>query len=516
MNIVKKLIIVISIFSLSLVLVGGFGLNALHTSKQNLDNLANDFIPSINVIDNAIQQRDTIKSDLLLAFISNDNKARDVYLGKVQSDFDLLQKSLDFYQTNLLTNDVDKGLLQNDKQLSDVYREAVKKFIADHQVNGQAANEQAYGENGTVILPGNELSASLAKHLKFNVDFANSTQGENAVNYQRTFLILLTLICGALLAAGLISVFVIRYVKNSLNNFSDKLQTINQTLDLTQIADEYHQDEIGNTAKNFNALINRFDSILHDVHTSSESVAVASREIATANIELSARTEEQSAALEQTAASMNQLSATVTQNVDNTRQANILSKHANDTVDLSSMTVEKMLKTMNEISAGSTKISEITGIIESIAFQTNILALNAAVEAARAGEQGRGFAVVASEVRTLSQRSSTAALDIKLLIEKSIETVESGSKQVSAVKDTMDEVRKSIKGVANIIDEVALASEEQSHGIDQINIAVNEMEGMTQQNSAMVQEALSAAKSLSDQAEQLQQAVSVFKLQATH
>src|SRR5476649_253963 len=371
MNIVKKLIIVISIFSLSLVLVGGFGLSALHASKQSLDNLADDFIPSINVIENAIQQRDTIKSDLLLAFINDDPKARDTYLDKVEADFALLQKSLDLYQETLLTNDDDKALSVNDKQLSDVYHAAVKKFIADHQVNGQSANAQAYGENGSVIVPGNDLSSALIKHLKFNVDLANTTQNKNTADYQQTFYVLLTLICGALFAAGFIALLVIRYVKSSLNDFGNKLQIINQSLDLTQIADEGHQDEIGHTAKNFNALITRFNDILLNVHKSSESVAVASREIAAANIELSARTEQQSAALEQTAASMNELSATVTQNVDNTRQANILSKQANDTVDLSSMTVEKMLKTMNEISAGSTKISEITGIIESIAFQTN-------------------------------------------------------------------------------------------------------------------------------------------------
>ncbi|MEA9393387.1 methyl-accepting chemotaxis protein [Acerihabitans sp. TG2] len=513
MNIVTRLIIVISIFSLSLIAVGTFGLNALSTSKENLNNLADNFIPSINVIGNAIQQRDAIKSDLLLAILTNDAKARETYLAKVQSGFVSLKKTMDYYQKSLLTNNADNELSIKDRALSEVYFDAINAFVANREINGQAAIEQAYGKNGSVIIPGENLSKSLLNHLKFNIALSEETQNKNMVNYQKTFLILSTLVCSALLAAGIISILVIRYIRRSLNNFGEKLKIINESLDLTQIADENQHDEIGYTAKSFNALIARFNTILQNVNKASESVTVASKQIATGNIELSARTEEQSAALEQTAASMNQLSATVTQNVDNTRQANILSKHASDTVDLSGTTVDKMLKTMNEISVGSTKISAITGIIEGIAFQTNILALNAAVEAARAGEQGRGFAVVASEVRTLSQRSSTAALDIKLLIEQSIETVKSGAMQVSMVKDTMDDVKKSIKSVANIIDDVALASEEQSHGIDQINIAVNEMEGMTQQNAAMVEEALSAAKSLSEQADELQQAVSVFKLQ---
>jgi methyl-accepting chemotaxis protein len=514
MNIVKKLIIAISIFSVSLILVGGFGLSALHASKQNLNDLADDFIPSISVINQALQQSEIIKSDLLLAFINDDVNARETYLAKVQADFAALQKSLDYYQANLLTNSDDSELTVHDKQLASAYHDAVNKFITDHEANGQAANAQAYGENGSVILPSENLANALVKHLKFNTDYAKDTQVQNTANYQKTFFVLVVLICGGMVVASFISFLVIRYVKVSLNDFGAKMQNMDESLDLSQIADEKHNDEIGRTAKSFNTLIARFNTILHDVSTSSESVAVASKEIEAANIELSARTEQQSAALEQTAASMHQISTAITQNVDNTRQANILSKQANDTVDQSSANVEKMLKTMKELSTGSAKISEITGIIESIAFQTNILALNAAVEAARAGEQGRGFAVVASEVRTLSQRSSTAALDIKLLIEKSIETVNSGSKQVAAVKDTMDEVRKSIKGVASIIDEVSLASEEQSEGIAQINIAVNEMEGMTQQNAAMVEEALTAAKSLSNQAVNLEQSVSVFKLQA--
>lgn len=514
MNIVTRLIIVITIFSLSLIAVGIFGLTALSTSKDNLNNLATNLIPSVNVINNAVQQRDAIKSDLLFAFISNDATTRRTYLEKVQSDFSILQKTLDYYQTNLLSNTADSELIIKDKTLVSAYLDAVNTFIASYEVNGETANQRAFGENGSVIVPGEKLSNALMTHVKFNTDLAETAQNEAMTNFQKTFLILSILICSALIVAGIISFFVISYIRRSLNNFGDKLKTINQSLDLTQLADENQHDEIGHTAKNFNALITRFNTVLQNVHTSSESVSVASKQIATASIELSARTEQQSAALEQTAASMNQLSTTVAQNVDNTREANKLSKHASDTVDLSSITVENMLKTMNEISAGSTKISAITGIIESIAFQTNILALNAAVEAARAGEQGRGFAVVASEVRTLSQRSSTAALDIKLLIEQSIDTVKSGSKQVSIVKDTMDDVKSSIKGVANIIDEVALASEEQSRGIEQINIAVNEMEGMTQQNAAMVEQALSAATSLSEQADELQHAVGVFKLQA--
>jgi methyl-accepting chemotaxis protein len=257
---------------------------------------------------------------------------------------------------------------------------------------------------------------------------------------------------------------------------------------------------------------NNLRSAVAAIRSGTESVTVASREIASGNTDLSARTEQQAASLEETAASMTQLTETVKQNADNARQANALATGATDLADTGHGAVESMIHTVEKISGSSVKISEITGVIEGIAFQTNILALNAAVEAARAGEQGRGFAVVASEVRSLAQRSSSAAKEIKGLIESSVAMVRDGSDQASEVGAIMGRVKQSIKQVSDIVGEIAAASEEQSRGIEQVNQAVGQMDEVTQQNAALVEEAAAAAHSLEEQAMSLKDAVSVFRI----
>jgi methyl-accepting chemotaxis protein len=212
---------------------------------------------------------------------------------------------------------------------------------------------------------------------------------------------------------------------------------------------------------------------------------------------------------------MTQLTETVKQNADNARQANALATRATDLADTGNDAVQGMVGTIEKISGSSTKISEITGVIEGIAFQTNILALNAAVEAARAGEQGRGFAVVASEVRSLAQRCSGAAKEIKDLIESSVTMIQDGARQAAEVGLTMGEVKQAIKQVSDIVGEIAAASEEQSRGIEQVNQAVNQMDEVTQQNAALVEQAAASAQSLEEQATNLNHAVSVFKLDDT-
>ena len=252
--------------------------------------------------------------------------------------------------------------------------------------------------------------------------------------------------------------------------------------------------------------------VVSSVRGNSESVATASAQIAQGNQDLSQRTEEQASALEETAASMEQLSSTVKQNADNARQANQLALGASTVAIKGGEVVGQVVETMKGINDSSKKIADIIGVIDGIAFQTNILALNAAVEAARAGEQGRGFAVVASEVRSLAGRSAEAAKEIKSLISASVERVHQGTVLVDQAGVTMTEVVSSIKRVTDIMGEISAASTEQSQGVAQVGEAVGQMDEVTQQNAALVEESAAAAESLKNQAQQLVQAVAVFKL----
>ncbi|MEI7341706.1 methyl-accepting chemotaxis protein [Pectobacterium brasiliense] len=251
-----------------------------------------------------------------------------------------------------------------------------------------------------------------------------------------------------------------------------------------------------------------------DIRSSAEQIYRSSGEIASGNTDLSSRTEEQASALEQTAASMEELSAVVKQNAENAGQASMLAQNASKTANEGGDIVDGVIKTMNSISSSSQKISDITTVINSIAFQTNILALNAAVEAARAGEQGRGFAVVASEVRNLAQRSAQAAKEIEALIAEAANNVTIGSQQVTLAGNSMDNIMKAITNVTDIMGEIASASSEQSKGITQIGAAVVEMDNVTQQNAALVEESAAASSSLEEQARHLTEIVSIFKLSA--
>ncbi|NYH20309.1 methyl-accepting chemotaxis protein [Paraburkholderia bryophila] len=272
------------------------------------------------------------------------------------------------------------------------------------------------------------------------------------------------------------------------------------------------RDEMGQLLEGIAKMQRSLTETVRTVRSGSESIATATRQIAAGNIDLSSRTEEQASALQETASSMEELTGTVKQNADNARQASSLAANASEIANKGSAVVSQVVGTMGDINQSSAKIADIISIIEGIAFQTNILALNAAVEAARAGEEGRGFAVVAGEVRSLAQRSSAAAKEIKGLIDTSVERVQSGSALVDEAGRTMTEIIGAVQRVTDIMGEIAAASEEQSSGIDQVARAVTQMDEVTQQNAALVEEAAAAASSLEDQAGKLRTAVSVFQV----
>ena len=282
--------------------------------------------------------------------------------------------------------------------------------------------------------------------------------------------------------------------------------------DLTQRIEIDTYNEMGQL---FDALKEMNDSLANtvgQVRIGSETITQASQEIAAGNADLSARTESQASSLEETASSMEELTSTVKQNADNARQANQLVVSASAYAIKGGEVVGQVVNTMGSIKDSSRKIVDIIGVIDSIAFQTNILALNAAVEAARAGEQGRGFAVVATEVRNLAQRSAGAAKEIKSLISDSVEKVDVGSKLVDQAGKTMDEIVSSVKHVADIMSEISAASQEQSAGIEEINRAITQMDELTQQNAALVEQAAAAAESMQEESRTLAQTVAVFRL----
>jgi len=355
----------------------------------------------------------------------------------------------------------------------------------------------------------------MAKILETVVDserkLALETFESTRTSYRNAWITMLLLAVAAIVVSLLAATVQARSIVSRLRFAMSSAEALARG-DLTLRVKAESNDEVGQTLAALANSTEQLAKLVGSVRQITESVSAASSEIARGNQNLSERTEEQASSLEQTAASLEELTTTVRQNVDSARQATQLASAASGAAGKGGQVVSRVVETMDGITGSSKKISEITAVIDSIAFQTNLLALNAAVEAARAGEQGRGFAVVASEVRNLAQRSAAAAKEIKALIEESVQRVESGSQLVAEAGAAMREIVAAVKQVTEIIGTIATASQEQSGGIDQVNQAMSQIDGVTQQNAALVEEAAAAAASLQEQASQLISAVVAFKI----
>ncbi len=410
------------------------------------------------------------------------------------------------------------ALISNDEERK-LYERFAAKWKQYMQVHDQvlALSRNNDNEKAQALLEGDaakvfdEAGAMLQRLVELNGKGADASSVASEQAFFSARLVLLVAVAAALVVAVALGAWMIRSITAPLREAAGAADRV-ASGDLTGAIDVSSQDETGRVLHALQRMQASLVQVVSRVRLNSESVATASAQIAQGNQDLSQRTEEQASALEETAATMDELGSTVRNNAESAKQANQLAQGASTVATQGGEVVGQVVTTMRGISDSSRRIGDIIGVIDGIAFQTNILALNAAVEAARAGEQGRGFAVVAGEVRALAQRSAEAAKEIKALIGRSVEQVEQGTALVDQAGQTMGEIVGAIQRVRDIVAEITTASVEQSSGVQQVGEAVNQMDHATQRNAALVEESAAAAQSLQEQAQQLVQAVAVFKL----
>ncbi|MEI7238491.1 methyl-accepting chemotaxis protein [Pectobacterium brasiliense] len=510
MNITQRLLLIFSLMSLALISLVIVTLSLLSGFQSRAEYVQENTIPSFKYISQLVEK----SNSLVLFLYRHQTVSENDKLNSIEQDITKTTEEVkalnDYYLKNLSSNEEDTQVSNQAADIIGKLQSSLPAFFAASRLNQKEDSLkllQGVGGPGEAV---RNLIATYREQFNLNVRIGDELRKQNVAAYEKSWFGLLSSSLLIVLLIGFFAVRTILGIRKSLNDISQTMENVSNSLNLTVQADDRRKDEIGNTARAFNSLIQRVSSALASVSASSQSVSSAATQIAAGNEDLSSRTEEQAASLEQTAASMTELAETVRQNAENTQQASLLAGNASRISNNSADSVSTMLNTMEHIRTSSGKITDIIALIEGIAFQTNILALNAAVEAARAGEQGRGFAVVAGEVRTLAQRSSTAAREIKDLIDASNSLVSEGVDQASDVGKNMSAMKDAIQQVTDLVNEIAAATEEQSKGINLVHQAVNQMDDVTQQNASLVEEASAASQSLQEQASTLSQLVGQF------
>ncbi|QDZ28147.1 methyl-accepting chemotaxis protein [Noviherbaspirillum sp. UKPF54] len=508
LTIKSRLVFVIGFLSLLLVSGGIIGLTSLHSANTSIRTMYETRLVPMGKLDFVARAIDTDR--MAIAETMNGDPVVVVKkMEEAEKRIAEITKAWEAYLSGPLTAD--------EKKLADKFNENLKKFIAEglrpaieaqRSSNVQMTMELMQGPMAQYYAP---MQVSFDELIKLQQNVAKDEFENSQSVYSMVRNMSIAAILFGLAMAGFVGAWLIRAISVPLNEAVRVARSV-AAGDLSQQIEVRSSDETGQLLQALKDMNDSLVNTIGQVRQGTETIGVASREIASGNADLSARTESQASSLEETASSMEELTSTVRQNAENARQANQLVVSASDHALKGGHVVGQVVETMGSIKESSRKIVDIIGVIDGIAFQTNILALNAAVEAARAGEQGRGFAVVAAEVRNLAQRSAGAAKEIKALIGDSVEKVDAGGKLVDEAGKTMDEIVTSVKRVADIMSEIAAASAEQSSGIEQVNQAVTQMDALTQQNAALVEEAAAAAESMQDQAVKLSQAVAVFKL----
>jgi len=427
-----------------------------------------------------------------------------------QAHFNLVNKALAKYQP-LVTDEAERALSEQFNADWTAYKDEHYKLTILAQA-GSLGGVRSWAEGPSKDVY-TRYSDTLNKIVAFNTQGAQRANDEaKRVYHQSRWAVL----CGVLVVAALGLGFAWMVSRQTAEPLAHAVEVLKAVADgdLTREVRTGRLDEVGDIQHALAVMQRRLSEMVQQVRAGAESVSTASTQIAMGNSDLSTRTEAQASSLQQTAASVEEMASTVRNNAGNAQQANALAAAASDAATQGGEVVSEVVHTMNGIQAASRKIADIIGVIDGIAFQTNILALNAAVEAARAGEQGRGFAVVASEVRTLAQRSANAAREIKALIHDSVEKVNAGSQQVDAAGHAIQDVVAQVRQVTALVSEIAHASAEQSQGIGQINQAVGHLDQATQQNAALVEQSMAAAESLQGQAAKLAESMAAFRVRA--
>jgi methyl-accepting chemotaxis protein len=492
--------------------VGVLGLTALGSASKSLDRIARGDLVAIHALDDA-------SAYLLRSRVSLDRFTALTAAGDTETAKKVLDRAVELYgfsnknwQTYVDAPKTGVDQAQMDELLArrtTLVRDGMEPEFAALRANDMAAYHAIADTKISPMFVSYDNAASLV--IKSLQQQAVDQQADAQSNIS-----LMTTLIIAFATLALLLVIGLRFALRGLivQPLQDATECFERIAagDLSEAIEVKSRNEIGRLFAGIKRMQESMASMVTAVRSSTESIDTGAREIAMGNTDLSQRTEQQAASLQETASSMEQLTGTVRQNAENARQASQLAVNASDIATRGGEVVSQVVTTMQDIASSSSKVVDIIGVIEGIAFQTNILALNAAVEAARAGEQGRGFAVVAGEVRSLAQRSASAAKEIKELIGDSTDKVQSGSALVGRAGTTMDEIVQAVRRVTDIMGEISAASEEQSGGIEQVNRAVVQMDEVTQQNAALVEEAAAAAGSLEDQTRQLQAVLSGWKV----
>ena len=508
LRIANKLFVSFALILVLCIVLGVFSIGQLAKVNQTSTDLETNWMPSVRLLLEMKYDLARYRTQETQHVLSTSDAEFKTYETRLASSLEQLTNHRSEYE-KLISEPEERAGYAEFSRLADQYFANSKKLLALSRENRDAeATALLRGDSSKVFGAAAETVERLA-NINIQGGIKASQVGDELYASSRKWIIVAIIACVAL---GIMqAVWLARIISRPLTNAVEVAQTV-AAGNLTSEIRVTSQDETGQLLQALKDMNNSLRDIVGQVRQGTDVIASASSQVADGTLDLSARTEQQASSLEETASSMEELTSTVKQNGDNARRANELADSASSIAVQGGEVVSQVVHTMGSIHASANKIVDIIGVIDGIAFQTNILALNAAVEAARAGEQGRGFAVVASEVRNLAQRSAAAAKEIKELINDSVEKVGTGSRQVEEAGKTMGEVVTSVQRVTAIMAEITRAGREQEVGIEQINEAITQMDSVTQQNAALVEEAAAASASMQEQAAKLSQLVSVFRL----